>query len=84
MNPYVLADSWLQQLLSDDVPHGDLTSWVLDLGQQDGQMQFSARYAMVLCGSEEAWRSLSTRVSMDGAFAAPNRASSRMPRPPLK
>ena len=56
MNPYVLADGWLQQLLSDDVPHGDLTSWVLDLGQQDGQMQFSARYAMVLCGSEEARR----------------------------
>ena len=56
MNPYVLADGWLQQLLSDDVPHGDLTSWVLDLGQQSGQMQFSARYAMVLCGSEEAWR----------------------------
>ena len=23
MNPYVLADGWLQQLLSDDVPHGD-------------------------------------------------------------
>lgn len=56
MNPYVLADSWLQQLLSDDVPHGDLTSWVLELGRQNGQMQFSARYAMVLCGSEEARR----------------------------
>lgn len=56
MNPYVLADSWLQQLLSDDVPYGDLTSWVLELGQQSGQMQFSARYAMVLCGSEEARR----------------------------
>ena len=56
MNPYVLSDGWLQTLLNDDVPYGDLTGWVLDLGQQSGQMQFSARYTMVLCGSEEARR----------------------------
>jgi molybdenum transport protein len=56
MNPYVLADSWLQQLLAEDVPYGDLTSFALELGRQGGQMQFSARYDMVLCGSEEARR----------------------------
>jgi molybdenum transport protein len=56
MNPYVLADSWLQQLLAEDVPYGDLTSFALELATHTGRMQFSARYDMVLCGSEEARR----------------------------
>ena len=56
MNPYVLSDVWLQILLNDDVPYGDLTSFVLELGTMSAVMRFTARYEMVLCGSEEARR----------------------------
>ena len=56
MNPYVLSDGWLQTLLNDDVPYGDLTSFVLELGTMSAVMRFTARYEMVLCGSEEVRR----------------------------
>ena len=46
MNPYVLSDGWLQTLLNDDVPYGDLTSFVLELGTMSAVMRFTARYEM--------------------------------------
>ena len=51
MNPYVLSDSWLQQLLAEDVPYGDLTSFALELDGRSAVMRFTARYAMVLVSS---------------------------------
>ena len=56
MSPYRLPDSLLGQILHEDVPCGDATSFALGLADQPGRMVFRARQAMVLCGSEEAER----------------------------
>lgn len=47
-----LAD--LDRLLDEDAPYGDLTTRALQFGSGPAQMQFSARYDMRVCGSEEA------------------------------
>lgn len=44
----------LENLLADDVPHGDLTTDALGIGDQPGQMVFSAREPMVLAEAESA------------------------------
>lgn len=56
MNPYTLSDSVLENLLQDDSPCGDATTFALGIGRQPGRMIFRARYDMVVCGSEEALR----------------------------
>ena len=56
MSPYRLPDSLLEQLLLEDTPYGDATSFALGLNQHQGVMHCTARYDMVLCGSEEAQR----------------------------
>ncbi len=53
-----LDDAALQALLRDDVPHGDLTTAGLAIGEQPGEIAFFGRTAMCLCGSEEAARLL--------------------------
>lgn len=54
--PLVLSDQQLQDLLSEDVPFGDLTTSSLGIGLQPGQIHFFARDPMVACGIEEAAR----------------------------
>lgn len=44
----------LERLLYDDVPHGDLTTELLGIGDQPAIMRFSARGAMVLALAAEA------------------------------
>lgn len=56
MNPYTLTDAALDHLLQEDTPSGDATTFALGIGEQPGRLVFRARYAMVLCGSEEARR----------------------------
>jgi molybdenum transport protein len=56
MNPYLLPDAYLENLLQDDAPCGDATSFALGIGDLRGEMIFRARYDMVVCGSEEAQR----------------------------
>jgi len=56
VSPYRLPDSLLEQILHEDVPCGDATSFALGLADQPGCLVFRARQAMVLCGSEEAER----------------------------
>ena len=46
--------SELEQLLLDDVPHGDLTTEALGIGALPGAMQFTARDKMVLALAEDA------------------------------
>jgi molybdenum transport protein len=46
--------SELEKLLTDDVPHGDLTTDLLGIGASRGEMLFSARDAMVLAEVESA------------------------------
>jgi len=56
MNPYTLTDTALELLQQEDTPSGDATTFALGIGEQPGRMVFRARYAMVVCGSEEARR----------------------------
>lgn len=56
MNPYTLPDHELERLLGEDSPAGDATTFALDIGSCHGRIDFRARYAMTVCGSEEARR----------------------------
>ncbi len=56
MNPYCLPDSLLEQLLHEDSPYGDATSFALGLGAHQGELHFATRQAMTLCASEDAQR----------------------------
>lgn len=56
MSPYRLPDSILEDLLHDDTPCGDATTYALGIGHHPGSMVFRARTDMVLCGAEEALR----------------------------
>ena len=56
MSPYTLPDSFLDNLLHDDTPCGDATSFALGIAGQSARLHCRARYDMVLCGSEEALR----------------------------
>jgi molybdenum transport protein len=54
----ILDDDQLRALLNDDVPLGDLTTYLLGIGDKHGVITFSARQPMVVAGSEEAARLL--------------------------
>ncbi len=51
-----LSDTYLQALLQDDVPFGDLTTHSLGIGTPMAQLAFKARQAMTVCATEEACR----------------------------
>jgi molybdenum transport protein len=52
----MLRDAELERLLLEDVPYGDLTSELLELGSVPGQLSFVARRSMTVCCTEEAAR----------------------------
>ena len=54
----VLNDIVLEAFLHDDAPFGDLTTHVLGIGAEPGQITFAARDHMVVACSEEAMRLL--------------------------
>lgn len=54
--PPVLSDHALQQLLTDDVPFGDLTTESLAISASAGLIRFFARDPAIVCGVEEAVR----------------------------
>lgn len=49
-----LPDSEIERFLEEDIPYGDLTTHLLGIGHQPGEIRFSARHETVLCGTEEA------------------------------
>jgi len=51
-----LSDAVLQELIREDVPYGDLTTRMLGLGDRPARMDFRARAAMRVAGTEEAAR----------------------------
>jgi molybdenum transport protein len=51
-----LSDNLLDQLLAEDVPHGDLTTAALGIGARSGRMRFVARTPQTVCCVEEAVR----------------------------
>lgn len=52
--PTIASRAELDELLADDVPHGDLTTDALGIGAVSGSMQFTARDRMVLALAEDA------------------------------
>jgi molybdenum transport protein len=71
MNPYTLPDHELERLLGEDSQAGDATTFALDIGSSHGRIDFRARYAMTVCGSEEARRLGELRgLVPTGPFAA--------------
>lgn len=53
-----LPDSEIERFLEEDIPYGDLTTHLLMIGQQPGEIRFTTRHATTLCCSEEAGRVL--------------------------
>lgn len=51
-----LPDRFLDQLLAEDVPYGDLTTTALGIGARPGRMRFVARTPQTVCCVEEAAR----------------------------
>jgi molybdenum transport protein len=71
MSPFRLPDSLLEQLLQDDAPYGDATTWGLGIGDASGRLVFRARHAQVACCTEEAVRMGALRgVQVEGEIVA--------------
>lgn len=51
-----VPDSFIDELITDDVPSIDLTTHVLGIGSKPGRMEYFTREDAVLCGTEEAAR----------------------------
>ncbi len=61
---YYTADETIERFIKEDVPYIDLTTLVLNIGQQKGKMQFASRDNAVICGTEEVKRIFS-RLDID-------------------
>jgi len=51
-----ISDETLDHFIHEDTPYLDLTTHLLDIGQEPGVISFAARENGILCGSEEAAR----------------------------
>ncbi|MEI3376491.1 MAG: ModD protein [Coriobacteriales bacterium] len=51
-----IADSYLEQIIREDVPDIDLTTHLLGIGDRQGCIEYFTRDAALLCGTEEAER----------------------------
>jgi molybdenum transport protein len=54
--PVLIPDGFLDQLIEEDVPYGDLTTEILGVGNKKGKILFSTREPTVLCCTEESGR----------------------------
>jgi hypothetical protein len=68
--------SVLERLLAEDVPNGDLTTLSLGIGDRSGAMEFRARQAMTVAGSDVA----ADMIEHAGAEASLLLAPARKPR----
>lgn len=51
-----ISDSYLEQLIREDVPDIDLTTHLLGIGTKPGRIEYFTRSEAVVCGTEEAAR----------------------------
>ena len=66
-----LPASFLDRLLSEDVPNGDLTTLALGIGGMPGAMEFRARGDMVVAGTEIA-ADMIMRAGADASILVPS------------
>ncbi|OPX42310.1 putative nicotinate-nucleotide pyrophosphorylase [Ruminiclostridium hungatei] len=53
---FYTADETLDRFIKEDLPYIDLTSLVLEIGDQNGRICFTSREHAIICGSEEVIR----------------------------
>lgn len=51
-----ITDDLIDKFIKEDVPYLDLTTWILEIGNQKGKIEFFCREEAVLCGTEEVLR----------------------------
>ncbi|NLC51767.1 MAG: ModD protein, partial [Firmicutes bacterium] len=51
-----ITNETLERWLKEDIPYLDLTTFVLGIGNQEGEMQIYSRENAVICGTEEVKR----------------------------
>ena len=52
----VFTESEIDRLIEEDVPYFDLTTFVLGIGNEEGEITYSPRHEIVVCGTEECRR----------------------------
>ncbi|MEA5488075.1 MULTISPECIES: ModD protein [Pseudanabaena] len=52
----IFSDAAITQLIEEDVPYFDLTTFGLGIGKQQGAIEFYSRHPMVVCATEESAR----------------------------
>lgn len=66
-----LSDARIDELIAEDVPYIDLTSHILGVDTQPGEMEYFTREACVLAGSEVASR-IATKLGCTVACILPD------------
>lgn len=61
----------IDRIISEDISYGDLTTWALGIGMENGTLQAFSRERGVLCGTEEASRIL-TKLGLKEVFSLPS------------
>jgi len=52
----IFTDEELERIITEDVPYFDLTTTILGIGEKKGEITYTARHDMVVCGTEEVRR----------------------------
>lgn len=52
----IFTDEEIERIVIEDVPYFDLTTTILDIKDKKGEITYTARYDMVVCGTEEVQR----------------------------
>ncbi|MEN6621267.1 MAG: ModD protein, partial [Smithella sp.] len=74
---YYIPDSLIEQFIEEDIPYGDLTTHLLDIGPKLGKIIYSTREETTLCCTEEASRLMNkfgvvtTRMLTSGTLVPP-------------
>lgn len=55
---YLISDKEIERFIDEDVPYGDLTTTLLGIGDDPGEIVFTSRERTVICCTEEAGRVL--------------------------
>jgi molybdenum transport protein len=53
---YRISDTEIERFIEEDVPYGDLTTYLLGIGDEQGEILFTSRERTVVCCTEEAGR----------------------------
>ncbi|AEH44370.1 modD protein [Thermodesulfatator indicus DSM 15286] len=52
----VFTEEEIEKIVTDDVPYFDLTTTILDIGDKEGIITYTARHEMIICCTEEVKR----------------------------